>query len=205
MVMAGRLRSWAKFVAAGGGGGGGLGAAGEFGRAAGRIAEILRCAIRMTAFRQDAANGASGGVESVASASVSLEVSSRVVRASRRALLGFVGGPGFVVDEAEAAAVRSEAAVGVVDAQVQAELGARGEHAVGLVGALADEVVDEDAGVGFGAIESERAARTGGDFSVPGGFGIAGFACEEAALMPAMRPWQAASSYPEVPLIWPAR
>jgi len=26
-----------------------------------------------------------------------------------------------------------------------------------------------------------------------------------AALIPAIRPWQAASSYPLVPLIWPAR
>jgi hypothetical protein len=49
----------------------------------------------------------------------------------------------------------SEAAVGVVDAQVQAELGARGEHAVRLVGALGDEVVDEDAGVAFGAVHGE--------------------------------------------------
>ena len=48
-------------------------------------------------------------------------------------LLLLVFGPGFVVDEAEAAAVRREAAVGVVDAQVQAELGARSEHAVRLV------------------------------------------------------------------------
>ncbi len=71
-------------------------------------------------------------------------------------LLLLVFGPGLVVDEAEAAAVRSEAAVGVVDAQVQAELGARGEHAVGLVGALRNEVVDEDAGVAFGAVHGER-------------------------------------------------
>ena len=52
--------------------------------------------------------------------------------------------------------MRREAAIGVVDAQVQAELGARGEHAIGLVGALGDEVVDEDAGVAFGAIHGER-------------------------------------------------
>ncbi len=73
-------------------------------------------------------------------------------------LLGFEGGEGAVVDEAEAAAVGGEAGVGVVDAEVEAELGARGEHAVGLVGAFADEVVDEDAGVGFGAVEGEGAS-----------------------------------------------
>ena len=65
------------------------------------------------------------------------------------------GGVGLVVDEAEGAAVRGEAGVGVVDAEVEAELGAGGEHAVGLVGAFGDEVVDEDAGVGFGAVEGE--------------------------------------------------
>src|ERR1700677_3985809 len=48
-------------------------------------------------------------------------------------LLLLILGPGCVVDEAEAAAVWSEAAVGVVDAQVEAELSARGEHAVRLV------------------------------------------------------------------------
>ena len=70
-------------------------------------------------------------------------------------LAGFVGGPGGVVDEAEAAAVRGEAAVGVVDAQVQAELGAGGKHAVGFGGGPGDEVVDEDADVGLGAVEVE--------------------------------------------------
>ena len=52
-------------------------------------------------------------------------------------LLGEVVVPCGIGDEADAASVRRESAVGVVDAQVQAELGARGEHPVGLVGALA--------------------------------------------------------------------
>ena len=77
------------------------------------------------------------------------------MQGSEAGLLGFEGGEGAVVDEAERAAVRSETLVGVVDAEMQTELGARGEHAVRLVGAFADEVVDEDAGVGFGAIEGE--------------------------------------------------
>ncbi len=52
--------------------------------------------------------------------------------------------------------MRSETAVGVVDAQVEAELGSRGEHAIRLVGALGDQVINEDRGVGLGAIEDER-------------------------------------------------
>ena len=81
--------------------------------------------------------------------------------------------------------MRGEAGVGVVDTEVKAELGAGGEHAVGLVGAFADEVVDEDAGVGFGAVEGERGRGQGiGDRE----------RAKRAALMPAIRPWQAASS-----------
>ena len=89
-------------------------------------------------------------------ADVDLRGGEQLLEGGGAGLLGLVLGPGGVVDEAEAAAVRGEAAVRVVDAQVQAELGARGEHAVGLVGALGDEVVDEDAGVGLGAVERER-------------------------------------------------
>ena len=93
-------------------------------------------------------------------------------------LLLFVVVPGFVADESDAAAVGGEAAVGIVDAQMETELGARGEHAIGLVGSLADEVVDEDGGVGLAAIEGE------------GGSPLTA----RAALIPAMSPWQAASS-----------
>src|SRR3990172_10431880 len=46
--------------------------------------------------------------------------------------------------------------VGVVDAQVQAKLGARGEHAVRLVGTLGYQVVNQDADVGLGAVERDR-------------------------------------------------
>ncbi len=52
--------------------------------------------------------------------------------------------------------MRREPAVGVVDAQVQAELCARGKHAVGFVCALGDEIVDQDRGIGFGAVENQR-------------------------------------------------
>ena len=70
-------------------------------------------------------------------------------------LLGFVGSPCCIVDEAKAAPVWSEPPVGVVNAQVQAKLRARGEHAVWFIGPLGDEVVDEDSGVGLGAVEGE--------------------------------------------------
>ena len=73
--------------------------------------------------------------------------------------------------------MRREAAVGVVDAQVEAVLGARGEHAIGLVGALGDQVVDEDTGVAWCD-------------HVNGGSPLS----QSAALMPAMMPWHAASS-----------
>src|SRR5215469_18805790 len=49
-----------------------------------------------------------------------------------------------------------EAAIGIIDAQVQPELGTRREHAIRLVRSLADKVVDEDGCVGLGAIENQR-------------------------------------------------
>src|ERR1019366_10008713 len=53
------------------------------------------------------------------------------------------------------AAVGGETPVCVVVAQVEAELGARGEHAIGLVGALRNEIVDEDPGITFGPVHGE--------------------------------------------------
>src|SRR6266850_686855 len=70
-------------------------------------------------------------------------------------LLGLEFGPSFTGDQANAAAVGSEAAVSVVDPQMEAELGARREHAVGLVRALGNEVIDQDRGVCLGAVEDE--------------------------------------------------
>ena len=95
-------------------------------------------------------------------------------------LLGLEGRPGGVVDEAEAAAMRREPNIRVIDAQVQAEFGARGEHAIRLVGALGDQVLDEDAGVGIGR----------GKLSTQDRLRLA----KSAALMPAISPWHAASS-----------
>src|ERR1700722_12996033 len=64
--------------------------------------------------------------------------------------------PGGVGNQADSAAVRGQAAVGVVDPEVEAKLGARGEHAIGFVGALGDQIIDENRGVGFGAIQNQR-------------------------------------------------
>ena len=64
-----------------------------------------------------------------------------------------------VADEAELAPPLAQAQVGVVLAQQQAPLGARGEHPVGLAGAAGDQVVDEDPEVGLRAVEDERRAR----------------------------------------------
>src|SRR5256885_17115934 len=47
-------------------------------------------------------------------------------------LLGEVIGPCLVADKADAAAMGRKALVGVIDSQVQAELGARGKHAIRL-------------------------------------------------------------------------
>src|ERR1035437_7769123 len=65
-------------------------------------------------------------------------------------------GPGSIVNQADAASVWSKPAGGVVNAQMQPELRPRGKHAVRLVRPLADEVVDEDGGVGLGAVEDQR-------------------------------------------------
>ena len=51
--------------------------------------------------------------------------------------------------------VRAQAAVGVVLAQHQAVLGARGEHAVGLVRRLGHQVVDQHPDVGFVAAQDQ--------------------------------------------------
>jgi hypothetical protein len=66
-----------------------------------------------------------------------------------RLALGLEAGEARVVDQAELAADAGQAQVGVVLAQLQPVLGARGEHAVGLAGALGDQIVDQHPGVGL--------------------------------------------------------
>ena len=73
-----------------------------------------------------------------------------------------------------------QALVGVVGAQAQAVLGARGEHAVGLGDAARHQVVDHHAHVAVGARDDEVAPAAPLAFS--------------AALMPAAMPCAPASS-----------
>jgi hypothetical protein len=86
--------------------------------------------------------------------------------------------PALIADETELAPDRREARIGVVLAQQQTVLGAAREHAIGLAGAARDQIIDEHAEVGLAA--PGRPRRLPAD--------------ERAALMPASRPWAAASS-----------
>ena len=61
-----------------------------------------------------------------------------------------------VVDQPGVAAERRQARVGVVVAQQDAMLGARGEHAIGFVDAFGDEIVDHHADVRLAAREPQR-------------------------------------------------
>ena len=69
--------------------------------------------------------------------------------------------------------------VGIVDPQMQPELGARREHPVRLIGALGDQVVDQNSGVALGPADYQPAPDA---------------PTSQAAFMPAISPWQAASS-----------
>ena len=60
-----------------------------------------------------------------------------------------------VIQQARAKGDRAQARHGVVGAEMQAVLGARGEHAVRLTHPLEDQVVDHHANVAFGAIEDD--------------------------------------------------
>ena len=60
------------------------------------------------------------------------------------------------LEQAQAPGALGEPQVGVVVAQQQPVLGARGEHAVGLVDALGHQVVDQHADVGLVASQDKR-------------------------------------------------
>jgi hypothetical protein len=47
-------------------------------------------------------------------------------------------------------------AIGIVNAEMQAKLGSGGKHAVGLVGAFGNQVINQDRGIGFGAVKRQR-------------------------------------------------
>ena len=59
------------------------------------------------------------------------------------------GLPARIVDQAQAAADLGQTQVGVVFAQLQAVLGAAGEHAIGLGDAARHQVIDQHAQVGL--------------------------------------------------------
>ena len=93
--------------------------------------------------------------------------------------LGFVGNSSCSANAADPQTFGRQALVGVVGAQAQPVLGARGEHAVRLGDAARDQVVDHDAEIAVGARDDERSRRP---------------PASRAALMPATKPWAAASS-----------
>ena len=70
--------------------------------------------------------------------------------------------PAIVVDQADLAADRRQALVGVVAAQMQPMLGAAGEHAVRLGRRLGDQVVDQHADVRLVAPQDEIGYAAGG-------------------------------------------
>jgi hypothetical protein len=97
------------------------------------------------------------------------------------------GLPARVVDEAELAARFGEAEVGVVLAQLEAVLGAAGEHPVGLGHAAGDQVVDQHPEVGLvaarrpGGVAAHKARSIQpGKQTLCGGLLVAGGAVELA-------------------------
>src|SRR5689334_12274630 len=55
--------------------------------------------------------------------------------------------------------MRRESSVSVVNSQMQAELRARGEHAVWLVGSLGDQIIDQNRRISLGAVQDQRLFR----------------------------------------------
>ena len=95
--------------------------------------------------------------------------------------------PARVVDQLQCAAGFGQAQIGVVFAQLQPVFGAAGEHAVGLAGAVRDQVVDHHADIGFIATRRPCVERTHetrgvepGDEALSSGFFIAGGAVDLA-------------------------
>src|SRR6185312_14737487 len=69
---------------------------------------------------------------------------------------GEVIGPCSIANQPHATTMWSQPAIGVVNPQVQPELGARCKHAVRLVGSLADQIINENRSVGFRAVQYQR-------------------------------------------------
>ncbi|MNF34622.1 hypothetical protein D3C84_154680 [compost metagenome] len=83
--------------------------------------------------------------------------------------LGLEGGPTDVIDQAQLAAFCGQAQVGVVFAQDQPVFGARGEHAVRLLGAQGDQVVDQHADIRLVAARAPAVLALGAQRGVAAG------------------------------------
>src|SRR5215471_12628736 len=63
------------------------------------------------------------------------------------ALLRLEHVPAVILNQAHITTDRRKPLIGVVDTKVQAKLSPRSEHAIGLVGAFGDKVIDQDSSV----------------------------------------------------------
>src|SRR4051794_36524468 len=105
----------------------------------------------------------------------------------RQLLLTLEELPALVLDEAEFAALRREAQIGVVLPEQQAMLRTAGEHAIRLARAARNEVVDEHAEVALAALRHPRLVALhlergvdAGDEPLRGSFFVAGGAVDLA-------------------------
>src|SRR5207247_3402986 len=89
-----------------------------------------------------------------------LTLGQRLRQARLLALLRHKQLPTSIANQTHAPAERRQALIGVVDAQMQPELGARGEHPVGLLRALAYQIVYQNTRVAFGASHQKRLPAT---------------------------------------------
>src|SRR5215469_1132999 len=67
--------------------------------------------------------------------------------------------PAIIPDQADATPDRREALVRIIDPEMETKLGPRCEHAVRLIGALGDQVVDQNARVSLRAPDHDRRPR----------------------------------------------
>jgi len=88
-----------------------------------------------------------------------LEVTQAGLEGLDGGLLVLEDGPAVVVHQADPAAQRRQAGIGVVAAEVQAVFRPRGEHPVRLVGWAGYDVVDQDADVGLVAAEDDAGSE----------------------------------------------
>jgi len=68
--------------------------------------------------------------------------------------------PASVIHKTDAPAHWRQSLIGVIDSKMEAKFGSRREHAIGFIRALADQIVDKDAGVALGAADDERIGPT---------------------------------------------